>query len=145
MPKISIAGKKSELSHCANWFVRRFARFASSNSAWNARSRLNAWMTAIPETDSAICAVIPEIVLRTSRNAACERTWNHRVSTSVGGRMTSATRPRRQSRMNRPITAATSVSELATSVVSPCERTSETASTSDVRRAMIQPARCSEK
>ena len=32
-----------------------------------------------------------------------------------------------------------------TSVVSPCESTSETASTSDVSRAMIQPARCSEK
>ena len=58
MPKNSIAGKKSELSHCANWFVRRFAMLASSNSARNARSRLNAWTTAMPATDSAICAVI---------------------------------------------------------------------------------------
>ena len=99
----------------------------------------------MPATDSAICAVIAEIVFRTSRNAACERTWNQRVSTSVGGRMTSATSPSRQSRMKRPITAQTSVSEFATSVVSPCERTSETASTSEVSRAMIQPARCSEK
>ncbi len=41
--------------------------------------------------------------------------------------------------------AAISVSELATSVASPCESTSEIASTSDVRRAMIQPARCCEK
>ena len=88
---------------------------------------------------------MPEIVLRTSRNAACERTWNQRVSRSVGGRMTSATSPSLQSRMKSPITAATSGSELPTSVDSPCERTSEIASTSDVSRAMIQPARCSEK
>jgi hypothetical protein len=47
--------------------------------------------------------------------------------------------------MKRPITAATMVSVLETSAVIPCERTSEIASTSDVSRAMIQPARCSEK
>ena len=42
--------------------------------------------------------------------------------------------------MNSPTTAAISVSVLTTSVVSPCERTSESASTSEVSRAMIQPA-----
>ena len=99
----------------------------------------------MPETDSAICAVIDEIVSRTRRNAACERTWNHRVSTSVGGRITSATSPSRQSSTNRPTIAASSVSVLTTSVVSPCERTSESASTSEVSRAMIQPAFCCEK
>src|SRR6266545_4579537 len=52
--------------------------------------------------------------------------------------MISATRPSRQSSTNRPTTAATSVSEFVTSVVSPCERTSETASTSDVSRALIR-------
>ena len=96
----------------------------------------------MPATDSAICAVIPEIVSRTRRNAACERTWNHRVRTSVGGRMTSATRPSRQSSTNRPTIAASSVSVFTTSVVRPCERTSESASTSDVSREMIQPAFC---
>ena len=48
-------------------------------------------MTAIPETDSAIWAVIDAIVSRTRRKATCERTWNQRVRMSVGGRMTSAT------------------------------------------------------
>ena len=99
----------------------------------------------MPDTDSAICAVSDEIVSRTRRNAACDRTWNQRVSTSVGGRITSATRPSRQSRMKSPMTAAMSVSVLTTSVVSPCERTSDSASTSDVSRAMIQPAFCWEK
>ena len=56
----------------------------------------------MPATDSAICAVIDEIVSRTRRNAACELTWNHRVRTSVGGRMTSATSPSRQSRTKSP-------------------------------------------
>ena len=99
----------------------------------------------MPDTDSAICAVIDEIVSRTRRNAACDFTWNQRVSTSVGGRMTSATRPSRQSRTNSPTTAARSVSVLTTSVVNPCDRTSESASTSDVSRAMIHPAFCCEK
>ena len=70
-------GKKSEFNHCACVFVRRFASLPASNSPRNARSRLYAWITAIPETDSAICAVIDAIVSRTRRNAACERTWNH--------------------------------------------------------------------
>ena len=117
----------------------------TSNSRLNADSRLNAWMIAIPATDSAICAVIAAIVSRTRRNAECDRTWNHRVSTNVGGRTTSATSPSRQSSTNRPITAAISISELATSVASPCDSTSESASTSDVSLAMIQPARCSLK
>ena len=112
-------GKNSELSHCACVFVSRFAQFARSNSPRNARSRLNAWITATPATDSAIWAVIAEIVSRTRRNAACERTWNHRVRTSVGGRITSATSPSRQSSTKRPTTAAIKVSVLTTSVVSP--------------------------
>ena len=41
--------------------------------------------------------------------------------------------------------AATNVSELTTSVVSPWLRTSESASTSLFRREMIQPAFCCEK
>ena len=41
--------------------------------------------------------------------------------------------------------AAISVSELTTSVVRPWLRTSDSASTSLVSRAMIQPAFCSEK
>ena len=138
-------GKKSEFRYWACVFVRRLASFAESNSARNVRSRLNAWITAMPETDSAICAVIDEIVSRTRRNAACERTWNQRVRTSVGGRITSATSPRRQSSTNSPTIAASSVSVFTTSVVRPCESTSDSASTSDVRRAMIQPAFCCEK
>ena len=57
-PSSSMPGKKTELSSCAYVFVRRLASFAESNSARKARSRLNACMTAMPETDSAICAVI---------------------------------------------------------------------------------------
>ena len=34
-------------------------RSARRTAAWNARSRLNAWITAMPATDSAICAVTP--------------------------------------------------------------------------------------
>jgi len=121
------------------------ASFSASNSSWKARSRLNAWITAMPDTDSASCAVRDEILVRTSVNAACERVWNKRVQTIPGGSTIRATRPRRQSSRKSPITAAVSVSVFWTSVVSPCERTSESASMSLVRRAMIQPAFCCEK
>jgi hypothetical protein len=47
--------------------------------------------------------------------------------------------------MNSAVIAAGSSTALVTSVGRPCESTSEIASTSLVRRAMIQPARCSEK
>ena len=99
----------------------------------------------MPETDSASCAVTAAIRVRTSANATCEVVWNHRVTTIPGGRTTSATTPRRQSSRNSPPTAATSVIELTTSVVKPWFSTSESASTSLVRRAMIQPAFCWEK
>ena len=82
------------------------------------------------------------IVSRTRRNAACDFTWNQRPRTSVGGRITSATSPSRQSSTNRPTIAARIVSVFTTSVVSPCERTSDSASASEVRREMIQPAFC---
>ena len=89
-PSSSMPGKNSEFSHWACVFVWRFAQLDRSNSSRNARSRLKAWMIAIPETDSAICAVIAEIVSRTRRNAECDLTWDHRVTTSVGGRTTTA-------------------------------------------------------
>ena len=126
-------------------FETRFASFRSSNSRWNARSRLNAWTTAIPATDSASCAVTAAIRVRTSEKATWERRWNQRVTTIPGGSTSSATSPRRQSSRKSPPMAATSVSVLTTSVVSPWLSTSESASTSLVRRAMIQPAFCSEK
>ena len=47
--------------------VRRlflFASLSASNSAWKRRSRLNACTTAIPATDSAICAVTAAIRFR---------------------------------------------------------------------------------
>src|SRR3954471_6348095 len=91
MPSISMPGKNHELRSCARRFDSRFAMLSRSNSRLNADSRLNAWMIATPETDSAICAVIVAIVSRTRRNAACDRTWNHRVRTSVGGGVESAT------------------------------------------------------
>ena len=47
--------------------------------------------------------------------------------------------------MKSPTTPAHSVRVLTTSVVRPWESTSESASTSDVSRAMIQPAFCCEK
>ena len=67
------------------------------------------------------------------------------MSTSAGGSTTSATNPSRQSLMNSAAMAAGSSTALVTSVESPWESTSEIASTSLVSRAMIQPARCSEK
>ena len=99
----------------------------------------------MPETDSASWAVIAEIRFRTSSCAACERTWNQRVRMSAGGRTTRAISASRQSFTNSAISAAGSSTMLITSVGRPWERTSESASTSLVSRAMIQPARCSEK
>ncbi len=144
-PRNSIAGKKNAKRFWAWTFATRFASFSSSNSRWNARSRLKAWMTAMPETDSASCAVTAAIRVRTSPNATWLTRWNQRVTSSPGGKTTSATSPSRQSSRKRPASAAISVSVLTTSVVSPCESTSERASTSLVRRAMIQPAFCFEK
>ena len=51
----------------------------------------------------------------------------------------------RQSMMNMPMIAAQIVSVFTTSVVRPCESTSESASASEVSRAMIHPAFCSLK
>ena len=99
----------------------------------------------MPETDSASWAVTAAIRVRTSANAMWDVVWNQRVTTMPGGSTTSATTPRRQSSRNSPPIAATSVSELTTSVVRPWLSTSERASTSLVRRAMIQPAFCWEK
>ena len=83
--------------------------------------------------------------LRTSICAACEVTWNQRVSTSAGGRITSATSASRQSLMKSATSAVGSRMELPTSDGRPCDNTSDSASTSLVKRAMIQPALCSEK
>jgi hypothetical protein len=144
-PSSSIAGKKIDESFCARVFERRFASFRPSNSRWKVRSWLKACTTAIPATDSASWAVTAAIRVRTSVNAAWERRWNQRVMRSPGGRTSKATRPRRQSSRNRPPIAATRVKEFTTTVVRPWLSTSESASTSLVRRAMIQPAFCSEK
>ena len=94
------------------------------------------------DTDSASCAVTAAMRVRTSENAAWERRWNQRVMRIPGGSTSSATSPSRQSSRKRPPIAATSVSVLTTSVVRPWLRTSESASTSLVSRAMIQPAFC---
>ena len=99
----------------------------------------------MPETDSAICAVTTPMRLRVSTSATCDVRWNQRVSTSAGGTIAKTTSPSRQSAISSAITAAGSRITFATSVGMPCERTSETASTSLVRRAMIQPAFCCEK
>ena len=85
------------------------------------------------------------IRLRTSSCATLDTRWNQRVRTSAGGSTTSATSASRQSLMNSAVIAAGSSTALVTSVGRPCESTSEIASTSLVSRAMIQPARCSEK
>ena len=145
MPRNWIAGKKTDESFCATMLDCRFASFSPSNSRWNARSRLNACTTAIPATDSASCAVTAAMRVRTSEKATCERRWNQRVTRMPGGSTSSATSPRRQSSRKRPMIAAISVSELTTSVVRPWFRTSDSASTSLVSLAMIQPAFCSEK
>ncbi len=126
-------------------FAVRFSRFSSSNWPWNWRSRLNAWTMAIPETDSATWAVTAAIRFRTSSWATADLRWNQRVSTRVGGRITIATSPRRQSTTKSTITVVGSSTTFETSVGRPCESASEIASTSLVTRAMIQPARCSEK
>ena len=99
----------------------------------------------MPASDSAICAVSAEMRVRTSAKAVCERIWNQRATTSVGGRITIVASARRQSRIASAIIAPVSVRTLPTSVERPSESTSESASTSLVMREMIQPARCSEK
>ena len=53
-PRNSIEGKKTEKIRCTSVACSLFAAFSSSNWRWNARSRLYACTTAIPETDSAI-------------------------------------------------------------------------------------------
>ena len=139
-----MAGKKTDESFVRGR-PRRASLVARVELGWNARSRLKAWTIAMPASDSAICAVSAAIRVRTSLNASCERRWNQRVTTMPGGSTTRATSPRRQSSTNRPTTAAQSTSTFETRVASPWDRTSDSASTSLVSRAMIQPARCSEK
>ena len=99
----------------------------------------------MPATDSASWAVTIAIRVRTSDAASCDTRWNQRVSRIPGGSTQSATRPSRQSSRKSPATAATRVSVLTTSVVTPWLSTSESASTSLVSREMIQPAFCCEK
>jgi hypothetical protein len=106
---------------------------------------LNACTTAIPDTDSAICAVTAPIRSRDSTRATCDTRWNQRVRISAGGTIATTTSPRCQSAISIAATAAGSRMTFATSVGIPCESTSDTESTSLVRRAMIQPAFCCEK
>ena len=126
-------------------FCSRLATFSPSNSVWNRRSRLNACTTAMPATDSAICAVTAAMRLRVSTSATCEVRWNQRVSTSAGGTIANTTSPSRQSAISSAAIAAGRSTTFETSVGMPCDSTSETASTSLVSRAMIQPAFCCEK
>ena len=121
-------------------FCSRLASFSSSNCAWNVRSRLNACTTAMPETDSAICAVTAAMRLRVSTSATCDVRWNQRVKTSAGGTIAKTTSPSRQSAISSAITAAGSSTTFATSVGMPCERTSR--DRVDVaRQARDDPAR----
>ena len=99
----------------------------------------------MPASDSATCAVSAEMRVRTSAKAVCERVWNQRATSIVGGRITIVASASRQSRIASAIIAPVSVRTLPTSVERPSESTSESASTSFVMREMIQPARCSEK
>ena len=55
----------------------------------------------MPASDSATCAVSAEMRVRTSAKAACERIWNQRATTIVGGRITIVASARRQSRMRQ--------------------------------------------
>ena len=103
-------------------------------------SRLNAWITAMPASDSAIWAVTAAMRLRTSPNAAGERTGTSARTSSAGGNHAASRAPSRQSTSEQRDDRPTNVSVLAMSVFRPSESTSESASTSLVRRAMIQPA-----
>ena len=145
MPSSSIDGKNTDSSVCVRMLARRFSPLSRSNSSWKARSRLNACTIAIPATDSAMWAVTAAMRFRTSSCATDDWRWNHRVSTIAGGVTMNAIMPSRQSTMNTATTAVGSSTTLAASVGRPCDSASEMASTSLVRRAMIQPARCSEK
>ena len=73
----------------------------------------------MPASDSATCAVSAEMRVRTSAKAVCERVWNQRATTSVGGRITIVASARRQSRMASAIIAPVSVRTLPTSVERP--------------------------
>ena len=67
----------------------------------------------MPASDSATCAVSAEMRVRTSANAVCERIWNQRATTSVGGRITIVASASRQSRIASAIIAPVSVSDVA--------------------------------
>ena len=100
----------------------------------------------MPETDSAICAVTLPIRLRVSTSATCDVRWNQRVSDERRRHDREDDEPEPPvGDQERDRRAAGSRITFATSVGMPCERTSETASTSLVSRAMIQPAFCCEK
>ena len=86
-------GKKTELSRCATKLARRFSPFSTSNARWNSCSRLYAWTTAMPATDSAMWAVTAAMRLRTSAKAICDLTWNQRVRSSAGGTITHGREP----------------------------------------------------
>ncbi len=59
----------------------------------------------MPASDSATWAVSAEMRVRTSAKAACERVWNQRATSIVGGRITSVASASRQSRMASAIIA----------------------------------------
>ena len=145
-PRNSIAGKKIDDSFWAWTFETRFASLRSPNS------RLERALPVERLHDRHPGDRLGE--LRGDggdpRAHVGERDVRTRSGTSAsrrcpGGSTISATTPSRQSSRKSPPIAATSVSELTTSVVRPWLRTSESASTSLVRRAMIQPAFCCEK
>jgi len=79
------------------------------------------------------------------QRATLDTRWYQRDSTSAGGTIASTTRPSRQSAITSVIAATGSSMALDSSAGIPSESTSLTASTSLVRRAMIQPAFCAEK
>ncbi len=107
-------GRRTRTASGADVWMPRFSAFSSSNSSWNARSRLNACTIAMPATDSATCAVTAAIRFRTSSWATADVRWNQRVSTSAGGStMTTQTMPSRQSTTNSTTTRSAAARRLA--------------------------------
>ena len=94
--------------------------------------------------DSAIWAVTAAMRVRTSAKAACDARWNQRVT-----RFRAAGRPARRAEApvqdEQPDHRHDERQDVADERGEALRSTSESASTSLVRRAMIQPARCSEK
>ena len=105
-PRNSIAGKNTDESFWAYTFETRFASLSSSNSRWKARSRLNAWTTAMPDDGLGELRGDGRDARPHVANATCDARWNQRVTKTPAAARRARRAPSRQSSRKRPPIAA---------------------------------------